>query len=51
VGDADDLVVLGEGVETPGERTVLEDLGVDLLQGYLIARPTPAEDLPTPGFL
>mgnify|MGYP001137632604 CR=1 FL=1 len=51
LGHALDLLVLGEGVETPAERTVLEDLGVDLLQGYLIARPTPAEQLPTPHFV
>lgn len=51
LGHALDLMVLGEGVETPAERTVLEDLGVDLLQGYLIARPTPAELLSTPDFL
>lgn len=29
-----------EGVETAGELEVLRDLGVDLLQGYFIARPT-----------
>jgi EAL domain-containing protein (putative c-di-GMP-specific phosphodiesterase class I) len=31
--------VVGEGVETNQEREVLVDLGCDLLQGYLIARP------------
>jgi len=30
---------LCEGVETEGELAVLRDLGVDLVQGYLIARP------------
>jgi len=36
-----DLGVLpvGEGVETTGEYAVLRDLGIDLLQGYLLARP------------
>jgi EAL domain-containing protein (putative c-di-GMP-specific phosphodiesterase class I) len=29
-----------EGVETAGELEVLTDLGVDLIQGYFIARPT-----------
>lgn len=29
-----------EGVETAGELEVLRDLGVDLIQGYFIARPT-----------
>ncbi len=28
-----------EGVETPGEQRVLEDLGVGFAQGYLIAKP------------
>jgi EAL domain-containing protein (putative c-di-GMP-specific phosphodiesterase class I) len=31
--------VIGEGVETEAEAKVLVDLGCDLLQGYLIARP------------
>lgn len=31
--------VIGEGVETPAEADTLVDLGCDLLQGYLIARP------------
>ena len=31
--------VLGEGVETAGERDALRDLGVTLQQGYLFARP------------
>jgi EAL domain-containing protein (putative c-di-GMP-specific phosphodiesterase class I) len=32
-------MVIGEGVETEAEAKVLVDLGCDLLQGYLIARP------------
>jgi EAL domain-containing protein (putative c-di-GMP-specific phosphodiesterase class I) len=32
-------VVVGEGVETHDEQNCLIDLGCDLLQGYLIARP------------
>ncbi|MBX3157985.1 MAG: EAL domain-containing protein [Deltaproteobacteria bacterium] len=32
-------MVVGEGVETEAEAQVLVDLGCDLLQGYLIARP------------
>lgn len=31
--------VIGEGVETEAEAQTLVDLGCDLLQGYLIARP------------
>jgi EAL domain-containing protein (putative c-di-GMP-specific phosphodiesterase class I) len=33
--------VIGEGVETEAEAQVLFDLGCDLLQGYVIARPGP----------
>jgi EAL domain-containing protein (putative c-di-GMP-specific phosphodiesterase class I) len=31
--------VIGEGVETEAEAQTLVDLGCDLLQGYLLARP------------
>jgi EAL domain-containing protein (putative c-di-GMP-specific phosphodiesterase class I) len=33
------MMVVAEGVETPHERDVLESLGCDLLQGYLLAKP------------
>jgi EAL domain-containing protein (putative c-di-GMP-specific phosphodiesterase class I) len=33
--------VIGEGVETQAEADALVELGCDLLQGYLIARPGP----------
>jgi EAL domain-containing protein (putative c-di-GMP-specific phosphodiesterase class I) len=33
--------VVGEGVETVEERDVLAELGCDLLQGYLFAKPSP----------
>ena len=36
------LFVIAEGVETPGERDSVIDLGCELLQGYLFARPGPA---------
>ncbi len=38
--------VVGEGVETREERDCLVELGCDLLQGYLIAKP--ARELPPP---
>jgi hypothetical protein len=31
--------VIAEGIELPEELTVLADMGVDLLQGYLLSRP------------
>jgi EAL domain-containing protein (putative c-di-GMP-specific phosphodiesterase class I) len=33
------IFVVAEGVETPNERDALVRLGIDLLQGYLFARP------------
>lgn len=33
------ITVIAEGVETEAERDVLAELGVELIQGYLIARP------------
>jgi EAL domain-containing protein (putative c-di-GMP-specific phosphodiesterase class I)/DNA-binding response OmpR family regulator len=39
--------LIAEGVETPGERDRLQRLGVEFGQGYLLARPAPAEDFAT----
>lgn len=36
------VLVVAEGIETPAERNQCRQLGVDLLQGFLIARPGPA---------
>ena len=33
------VTVLAEGVETKAERNYLADLGINLMQGYLFARP------------
>jgi EAL domain-containing protein (putative c-di-GMP-specific phosphodiesterase class I) len=33
------IQVIAEGVETPGELTTLQDLGIELFQGYHFARP------------
>ncbi len=45
MGRAMHLTVVAEGVETEEEATVLKSLGVDRLQGFLYARPMPADDL------
>jgi len=41
------LTVLGEGVETAEQRSMLADLGCDVIQGYLLARPLPSADVAT----
>ena len=33
------IAVVAEGIETPGERDVVADLGCDLMQGFLFRRP------------
>ncbi|GGS22101.1 bifunctional diguanylate cyclase/phosphodiesterase [Deinococcus knuensis] len=37
-----DTELVVEGVETPGERAVLDQLGVQFMQGYLLCRPVAA---------
>ncbi|CAA9379370.1 MAG: diguanylate cyclase/phosphodiesterase (GGDEF & EAL domains) with PAS/PAC sensor(s) [uncultured Propionibacteriaceae bacterium] len=39
------LHVVAEGVETHACLEVLTDMGCDVMQGYLLARPMPAGDL------
>ena len=41
-----DLRVVAEGVETEVQLEALRRLGCDAAQGYLLARPTPSQDLP-----
>jgi diguanylate cyclase (GGDEF)-like protein len=43
MGQALGLKVIAEGVETPAQLAVLRRLGCDVGQGYLFARPMPAE--------
>ena len=33
------VTVIAEGIETPGERDFLASIGIDLMQGYLFAKP------------
>jgi EAL domain-containing protein (putative c-di-GMP-specific phosphodiesterase class I) len=44
LGHSQDLVVAAKGVETPGQLSLLHDGGCDLMQGFLIGRPTPIVD-------
>lgn len=40
------LEIIAEGVETEGQRTCLSHFGCDQIQGYLISKPLPAEQIP-----
>lgn len=42
MGKALSLQIIAEGVETAEQRDMLDALGCDLFQGYLIGRPSPA---------
>ncbi|HEY5076800.1 MAG TPA: EAL domain-containing protein, partial [Acidimicrobiia bacterium] len=39
------LVAVAEGIETAGQRASARELGCDLAQGYLFARPAPADEM------
>lgn len=39
------LEVIAEGVEDPGQARYLRSLHCDVMQGYLVSRPMPAEDV------
>jgi diguanylate cyclase (GGDEF)-like protein len=45
LGHALDMQVLAEGVETLNEALTLRSMGLDLLQGYWLAKPVPAAQL------
>ena len=47
LGKAMQLEVVAEGVETNQQYAVVRRLGCDLVQGYFIARPMPADQLLT----
>jgi EAL domain-containing protein (putative c-di-GMP-specific phosphodiesterase class I) len=46
VGQILELETVAEGVETPQQAEVLRRAGVPLAQGFLFARPMPAQDFP-----
>lgn len=45
LGHALDLTVVAEGVETEDQRAAVADLGADVLQGFLLARPGPPDQV------
>jgi EAL domain-containing protein (putative c-di-GMP-specific phosphodiesterase class I) len=45
-GQASDLAVVAEGVEDQATLDAVRDLGCDRAQGYHLARPMPAADVP-----
>lgn len=45
LGQALELDVIAEGVETVGQLNLLRDQGCHLVQGYLYARPMPADEI------
>jgi EAL domain-containing protein (putative c-di-GMP-specific phosphodiesterase class I) len=38
-----DMHVTAEGIETEQQLSILEELGCDEIQGFLLGRPVPAE--------
>jgi EAL domain-containing protein (putative c-di-GMP-specific phosphodiesterase class I) len=40
------MTTVAEGVETEGQADRVRQAGVTLLQGFLVARPTPEAELP-----
>jgi diguanylate cyclase len=39
------LLAIAEGIESDGELTSLRELGCDLAQGFLFARPAPPTEI------
>ena len=44
IGKSLDIKVVAEGVETLQQATILRELGCDMLQGFVFARPMPTEE-------
>lgn len=47
LGQALDLRIVAEGVETPEQQAFLTELGCDSLQGYLLGHPLPPQHIPS----
>ena len=45
------LVAVAEGIESDGQLASMRELGCDLAQGFLFARPMPARQVPTSRYL
>ncbi|WP_282176314.1 bifunctional diguanylate cyclase/phosphodiesterase [Vibrio nereis] len=45
IAESSDMMVVAEGVETDVQQQILIDYGCDFLQGYLIDKPLPIEQL------
>lgn len=45
LGRALDLTLVAEGVETSEQLSLLQEMGCDLVQGYLLSRPMPLNEL------
>jgi EAL domain-containing protein (putative c-di-GMP-specific phosphodiesterase class I) len=46
LADRDGVSLTGEGIETQEQWDALEAIGCDFAQGFLIARPMPADEVP-----
>ncbi len=46
IGRSLDIDVVAEGVETPEQLQLLQQMGCDEIQGYLVSRPMPADQIP-----
>ena len=46
IGKALGLTIIAEGVETAEQERFLKDRACDQMQGYLLSRPVPADDIP-----
>jgi diguanylate cyclase (GGDEF)-like protein/PAS domain S-box-containing protein len=46
IGRSLNIEVVAEGVETPAHVAIMRELGCDILQGYALARPMPAQAIP-----
>jgi EAL domain-containing protein (putative c-di-GMP-specific phosphodiesterase class I) len=46
IGSSLDIAIVAEGVETSEQLQLLKAMGCDEIQGYLVSRPLPPEEIP-----